>query len=479
MSETPRPEQPLPRRAVVIGGGLAGLLAAAALAPYADRVTVVERDALPTGAEPRAFLPQGHHAHLLWSGGAGAIEDLVPGFTDRMLAAGARRIPLTAGMVALSPGGWYRRRRPTHHLIAGTRELLDQVVRERVRALGNVRILERTRVLGLTGDAGRVTGIRVQPHGAAAKTLPGDLVVDAAGRGTRTPQWLRELGLPEIHEELVDSGLVYASRMYRAPAGTEDFPVVNIQPVARDPRPGKTAVIMPVEGGRWLVTLAGTRGGEPTGDSEAFAAFARTARHPVVAELIEYAEPLSEVSTFGNTANRRRYYEKSRVWPEGYVVVGDAVASFNPVYGHGMSVAAQGARALGRELAEGGLRAPGLARRTQRAVARPVSVAWELATGQDIFYPEAVGKRPGAADKLLARYVDRLVRTATADFAVATALTEVMTLSAPLTTLVRPGILLRALRGPRLAPLTGPPLTERELHFMRPTEAGMAETAGA
>ncbi|WP_330333560.1 FAD-dependent monooxygenase [Streptomyces sp. NBC_00536] len=463
---------PTRREAVVIGGGLAGMLAAAALAPYADRVTVIERDTLPRTPGSRAFLPQAQHAHMLWSGGADAIEALLPGFSDRLLAAGAHRIPLTSGMVALSPGGWYRRWRPTHHLLAATRDLIDWAVRQEVAELATVRIVEDTRVLGLTGDRDRVTGLRVTTRDGAEEHLAAALVVDAGGRGTRTPQWLRELGVPPVREELVDSGLVYASRLYQAPPGAErGFPVVNVQAVPHDPRPGKGAVIMPVEGGRWLVTLSGTRGGQPTGDSAAFEPFARSVRHPVVAELLRYATPLSGVTTFGHTANRRRYYEKCRIWPEGYVVLGDAVASYNPVYGHGMSVAAQGARALRRSLLEGGgLRAAGLARRTQRAVAAPVSVAWDLATGQDIFYPDAIGKRPGAADKLLSRYVGRLVRTATADFVVATALTEVMTLSAPITTLVRPRVLLHALLGPRMPQLTGPPLTERELGFTRRTD---------
>ncbi|MDJ0382691.1 FAD-dependent oxidoreductase [Streptomyces sp. G-G2] len=462
---------PTRREAVVIGGGLTGMLAAAALAPYADRVTVIERDVLPAGPEPRAFLPQAQHGHMLWSGGAEAIEGLLPGFSERLLAAGAHRIPLTSGMVSFSPGGWYRRWRPTHYLFSATRDLIDWTVRQGVARLANVRVIEDTRVLGLTGACDRVTGLRISGREGTEELLLATLVVDASGRGTRTPRWLRELGLPEVREELVDSGVVYASRLYQAPPGTDRFPVVNIQAAAREPRPGKVATILPVEGDRWLVTLSGTRGGRPTSDSADFEPFARSARHPVVADLLQYAKPLSEVSTFANTANRRRYFEKSRLWPEGFVVLGDAVASFNPVYGHGMSVAAQGARALRRTLlAEGGLRAAGLARRTQRAVAASVSVAWDLATGQDIFYPETVGKRPTLADKALSRYVDRLVLTATADFVVATALTEVMTLSAPISTLVRPRVLLHALRGPTMPQLTGPPLTERELRFTRRTD---------
>ncbi|MEV7419784.1 FAD-dependent monooxygenase [Streptomyces sp. NPDC089919] len=472
MSASPAPAAPSEhRRAVVIGGGLAGMLAAAAIAPYADEVTVVERDVLPATAEPRRYLPQSGHAHMMWSGGVEAMEQLLPGVSGRLLTAGARRIPLTHGMVALSAQGWYRRWRPTHYVFACTRDLLDWAVREQVLALPSVKTLARARVTGLAGDARRVTGVRVRTDDGEERLLDATLVVDASGRSTDAPKWLRSLGLAEVPQEEVDSGVVYASRLYQAPPGTEDFPVVTVQSVARDPRPGRTATLMPVEDGRWLVTLSGTRGAQPSRDTAEFEDFARSARHPVVAELLAHATPLTEVATFGNTANRRRFYEKSRRWPEGLVVVGDAIASFNPIYGHGMSVAAQCARLLRAELAGAGLAGAGLARRVQKAVAGPVTVAWSLATGQDIFYPDTTGRPPRAADHLLARYVDRLMLTATGDFHVATALTDVMTLSAPMTTLVRPRVLWHALLGPRLPQLSGPPLTARERAFMDRTDA--------
>ncbi|MGG8408973.1 NAD(P)/FAD-dependent oxidoreductase [Streptomyces sp. 12297] len=464
-------QRPAHRHAVVIGGGLAGMLAAAALAPHAEQVTVIERDTLPAGPEARVFLPQAPHAHVLWSGGSRALEDLLPGFEDRLLAAGARHIPLTAGMVAFSPRGWYRRWKPTHHLISCTRPLLDWVVRDLVTALPNVRVLEGTRVRGLCGGADRITGVRILRPDGTEDEIPAAFTVEASGRATQAPRWLSELGVPDVLEEVVDSGLVYASRMYQAPAGTEEFPVVTVQAVANSGQPGRSVTMLPVEGGRWLVTLIGTRGAQPTSDPDAFEEYARTVRHPVVAELLAYAKPLSDVTTFANTANRRRYYEKARAWPEGFLVAGDAAAAFNPVYGHGMSVAAQAARALRDCLNGHGLHAPRLARRAQRAVARPVSVAWSLATGQDIFYPGVIGKTPTTGDRLLARYVDRLVHTATGDFLVATALTEVMALSAPLSALVRPRVLWHALRGPRLPQLSGPPLTESELRFMTRTDA--------
>ncbi|MFF1813605.1 NAD(P)/FAD-dependent oxidoreductase [Streptomyces sp. NPDC058251] len=449
------------RRAVVVGGGLAGLLAAAALHEYAD-VTIVERDALPDGPEPRRGLPQARHAHLLWSGGARAMEDLLPGVTDAWLAAGARRVPLPTGLVSLSAQGWLRRWPEMEFMIACSRDLLDSVLRARLAEKRRVTVLQRTELLGLEGSATRVTGVRVRTSGGEERVLEADLVVDTSGRGSRAATWLDALGVPEAPMEEVDSGLAYASRIFRAPVGAEDFPVVNVQPDAAQPVPGQSATLVPIEGGRWLVTLSGTRGGQPTDSADEFAAFARGVRHPIVGELIAGAEPLTDVVLTRSTVNRRRFFEKVKDWPEGLVVIGDAVATYNPVYGHGMSVAAQGAVALRGLVAEHGLTAPGLARRAQRAVSRPVSTAWELATGTDIRYPEAIGKQPSGAQNLLGRYVNRLMLTATGRPLVTQALLTVITLSGPLAALFKPEVALAVLRGPRLPHLTEPPFTHRE-----------------
>ncbi|MDX2821649.1 FAD-dependent monooxygenase [Streptomyces ipomoeae] len=450
-----------PRRAVVLGAGLAGLLAAAALRDHAE-VTVVERDALPEGPEPRKGVPQARHAHLLWSGGARAMEELLPGVTEAWLAAGARRIPLPTGLVSLSAQGWCRRWPEMQFMIACSRDLLESVVRARLLVGPRVTVLERTEVLGLEGDASRVTGVRVRPADGEERVLAADLVVDAAGRGSRGTAWLDALGVPPAPMEEVDSGLVYASRVFRAPAGTEEYPVVNVQPNAAKPVPGQSATLVPIEGGRWLVTLSGTRGGQPTAAAEEFEKFARSLRHPVVGELISRAEPLTDVVVTRSTINRRRFFEKVSDWPEGFVAIGDAVATYNPIYGHGMSVAAQGALLLRERVAAHGITAPGLARRIQRAVAGPVGLAWELATGVDIRYPEAIGKQPNAVQRLFGRYVERLIRTALGRPLVFRAYLGVVTLAEPVSALVRPEVVLAVLRGPVKPPLTEPPLTDQE-----------------
>ncbi|MFE7133793.1 FAD-dependent oxidoreductase [Streptomyces sp. NPDC057638] len=455
-----------PHRAVVVGGGFAGMLAAAACRAFVGEVVVVERDALPGGPQPRRGLPQARHAHMLWEGGAAAIESLVPGVTGRLLDAGARRIPLPTGMVSLSAEGWYRRWPESHYLMACSRDLLDWAIRDLVLRDERIRVVCGTEWLGLTGDARRTDGVRIRSADGSVERLAADLVVDATGRASQGTQWLRELGAGPVREARVDAGVTYASRLYRAPKGAEECPVFTVQADPRMGRPGQIAMIIPIEDQRWLVSLSGTRGGEPTDDESAYLDFAKGVRHPLVGELLAHAEPLSGIALTRSTVNRRRLYERARSLPDGFVAVGDAVAALNPVYGHGLSVAALGALALRTELRRAGVTAPGMSRRAQRAIARPTGVAWGLATGQDVFYPDTRGRAPGPVDRLLRTYVNRLMKTSTGSYAMARALTDVMTLQSGFDRLVRPDVLYAAVRGPRRPQLDGPPLTARERGFL-------------
>ncbi|MFF0381467.1 NAD(P)/FAD-dependent oxidoreductase [Streptomyces sp. NPDC004286] len=450
--------------AVVLGGSLAGLLAARALAATGARVTVVERDALPAGPEPRRGLPQARHVHQLWSGGARALEELLPGARAALSAAGVRRVPMTADMVALSAHGWYRRWPESAFMLPAGRDLLDWVVRERVLADGAVELLDRTEALGPTGTGRAVTGVRVRADGTE-RTLDADLVVDATGRGSRAAHWLAGLGLPEPERREVDSGLAYASRLFRAPEGARDgFPVVNIEPDQQGSRIGHGGALLPIEDGKWLVTLISGRTDEPPSTGAEFLRYAHDGlRHPLLGELLTHAEPLTDVTVTRTTANRRLFYERLPEWPEGFVVLGDALCALNPVYGHGMSVAARSALALrDTVLRRGGLGAPGLARRAQRAVGRTVRTAWDLAIGTDVFYPGATPTGPTVRDRLVAAYVGRLLVTAAGNGRVARRVTDVTSLEAGAEALLAPRMLLAAAVGPLRPPLSGPPLTTRE-----------------
>ncbi|MFJ3923431.1 NAD(P)/FAD-dependent oxidoreductase [Streptomyces sp. NPDC090022] len=472
--DQPRPPRSAVTRAVVLGGGLAGLLTVAAVLGHVDEVVVVERHPFPEGPQPHRGVPQARHGHVLWSGGADAMEALLPGVQERWKAGGAHRIGIPTGMVSYSTQGWYRRwDTATHYLIGASRALLDHGVRAQLLAAPGrgttVRFLEGAEPLRLLGDARRVDGVLLRRSDGTEEVLGAQLVVDATGRGSRAPQWLAGLGIPAVPETVVDAGVTYATRDYRPPAGAEvDFPVVNVQADPRAPHPGRVSTIIPIEGGRWRVCLSATRGAALDADPDAFETAARAARSDLVGEFLARAEPVSEVSVAKNTVNRRRHFERLRRTPDGFVVVGDALAAFNPVYGHGMSVAALGPLALRGVLEKSGdVRSPGFTRRAQKAVAGWADAAWILSAGQDVFFPGATGRRPNAVDRLLSRYVDRLVLTATGDHVVVEALTDVMTLQKKGQRLVRPTVVWHALRGPGMRPPAGPVLTSRERDLLR------------
>ncbi|NEB02451.1 FAD-dependent oxidoreductase [Streptomyces sp. SID13726] len=464
MTESPSPARPV----VVLGGSHTGMLAAAALTGLAGRVVVVERDALPEGPAPRKGLPQARHAHMLWSGGVRAMEELLPGITGTLLAAGARRAPVTTDMVVYSAHGWFRRWPESHHVILAGRDLLDATVRARVLADERVEVLGGTEVLGLVGTADTVTGVRVREADGRERTIEAGTVVDATGRASAAPRWLAELGLPAPEQREVDSGLAYASRLYLAPEQARDgFPVVSVQPDAREPGPGRSGFLLPIEDGRWIVTLNGTRGGEPSAanaSGDDFVRFARKElRHPLIGDLIARAEPLSDVAFTRTTVNRRYFYERTRAWPENFTVLGDALAAYNPVYGHGLAVGAQSALILRDLTRRHGLGAPGLARRVQKAVARPVAAAWDLATGQDVFYTESEQEGPTSRDRLVAAYVSRLMYTATGNGRIARRVTDVTSLERRAEVLLSPTVGLAAVMGPLKPTLSEPPLTAEEL----------------
>ncbi|MFE5719022.1 FAD-dependent oxidoreductase [Streptomyces erythrochromogenes] len=456
-------------RAVVVGAGMAGMLGAAVLAKHGAKVTVLERDVLPAGPEPRKAIPQARHVHVLWTGGITAFEAILPGITQQWVDAGARRISLPTDLVTMTARGWIPRWAEMKFNVACSRDLLDWVVRQRVlKEFPDITVLDRHAVQGLAGTADQVTGVHVADGHRAVRTLDADLVLDCSGRGSRAVQWLGELGVPEAGVVEVDSGLVYASRLFEAPRDTNgnpvtDLPIVNVQSNPSDPVPGRTATIVPIEGGRILGTLSGTYGGQPTSSPDEFVPFAQSLRHSVVGDLMAGLVPVDDtVTVTHSTLNRRRLFEKSPM-PRGFIAVGDSVATFNPLYGQGMTVAAQGLVALDQLLGQHGLTGRVLTRRAQKAIGRRAAVAYELASSQDILYPEATGRKPPFGSGLVNWYVNRLMYTATTEPAAARAFLGVITMSEAPTAWLRPATVATVLRGPRISAVPdGPPITGQE-----------------
>jgi 2-polyprenyl-6-methoxyphenol hydroxylase-like FAD-dependent oxidoreductase len=383
--------------AVVVGAGMAGLLAAQVLAGHFEQVSVVDRDRFPDQPGFRRGVPQSRHLHVLLGRGLECLEQLLPSFEADLGAAGAQVVEGSESLW-LNAAGWSRRYPSPIRLLGASRELIEWQVRTRVTAQANVQVLEGREAIGLLTDASKdaVTGLRLRSRdGRVQQTGPAtnvaaDLVVDASGRQSRAPQWLAALGYPPPTETSINSQLGYASRQYEIPAGFQaDWRMLVIN--AKPPGNARTGALVPIEGGRWMVALVGAGRDYPPTDEAGFLEFARSLRSPLLYQTIKNAKPASPIYSFRNIDNRRRHFERLRRWPERFVVIGDASCTFNPIYGQGMTVAAMTAVALDHILAEHRRRSDidpfGRAKQFQRQVAKSNAGAWTMATTEDLRIP--------------------------------------------------------------------------------------------
>ncbi|MDB4894797.1 MAG: hypothetical protein JWN15_1059 [Firmicutes bacterium] len=441
-------EERLGSHAVVIGGSMAGLLAARVLANRFERVTVIERDELKNEPVVRKGAPQANHAHALMIRGQQIMERLFPGLTQDLIAAGADYSD------SARDSRWYQ-----HGVIKGrfdsglmalsmSRALLEWQVRTHLLRLPNVQLVSGLRVTGLVTDASRtaVTGINVQPvQGGLPETLlAADLVVDASGRGTRTPGWLQELGYGEVPVTELKLDVAYASRIFHWPASRPDWHL-RLQ---FEERPStRICVMLPLEGNRWLVTLQTMFGDACPTDEAGFMAFIRDLSEPDIHEVLSRCEPEGPIMAYRIPSSLRRHYERMARFPEGLMVLGDAACSFNPRYGQGMTTAAMGAEALEQALLEqGNGRLEGLSRRFQQRLAKVIELPWQAGTSEDLAYPEAEGARPVGAG-LINWYMRRMIRLGSRDREAAISFLRVLHLLRPISEVFRPRVLLRVLTG--------------------------------
>ena len=458
MTEAPAPHDPGTGHAVVIGASMAGLLAARVLAGHVDRVTIVERDRLPDGAEQRRGVPQGRQVHALLARGLDVIEGLFPGFGRDLVAAGAVPFRLPGDVLLLTKSGPMDRRAPGWTMLSASRPLIEVTLRRRLVQLPGVTVLDGHEVtaLGASDDGRVVRGVtlrRVDGEGGAS-LADADLVVDASGRGSRAPHWLGDLGYPEPERTQVDSNIAYASRFYRIPEGfSADWRALLL--LARPPENPRTGFLLPIEGGRWILGLMGAAGQHPTTDEAGFAEFTHRLSSPVLADAVTGAEPVSDIHVHRGTANRLAHYERMRRWPERFVVLGDAVCAFNPIYGQGITTAAIAAETLDDCLRTQRRRRPagdleGLARRFQRELARRNADPWMLSTGEDLRYPTTTGMTAGRVLRAQHHYFDRVERAATWDPAVTEVYARTFGMLERPTALFRPRIVAAAIRSGRV-----------------------------
>lgn len=438
---------PLGAHATVIGASIAGLLTARVLSEFFDQVSIFERDQLEDRPAIHKSTPQGNHVHALLYGGEQIMSDFFPGFCGELEHLGA--IPWRAGRDVV----WYRADGKAYSLTGSVREprdlgfgghvmsrgLLEYLLRRRTTALPNIKLEQGVMVDELVHGDGRVSGVRVAREDGP-QTISADLVVDAGGRGSRAPRWLAAMGFAAPDETTIGVDFAYTSTRFKKPQGTG--PVEPMILFGSPPPDVRGAGLFEIEHGVWHVSLAGRFGDYPPTDHAGFLDFAKSLPSPALYQLIKDAEPIADITQHRFPTSILRHYERMTSFPEGFLIIGDAICSFNPVYGQGMTSAGLQARALQSLLRERtgngeGLRA--LAQKYFWSAAEVISTPWTLAANFDFAYSQTRGERPMGMEQG-ARYFLALDALQVQDRHVQTLLVEVFQLMKPLSALWDPPI---------------------------------------
>ena len=426
---------------------MAGLSAARVLADYFEHVTVLERDILPDDACHRSGTPQSKHVHALLGGGQRALGDLFPAFEEDLVTAGA--VPLRVGLdVRIEMPGYdpFPQRDLGWISYSMSRPLIELAVRQRVAQYANIAVHLRCRVQEFEAAPGgmAVTAVKFENGAGRSQSLRADLVVDASGRGNLTLVLLEAIGRAQAQESVIDVDIGYATAIFAIPA---DMSVAwkGVRTLAPAPQRSRGGLMLPLEGNCWILTLGGRHADKPPGDGDGFLAYAQQLRTPTIYNAIKRAERVSEVARFGFPASVWRHFEQIEPFPRGLLPIGDAICRFNPVYGQGMSVAAQEAvllHQLLRKKAEEADPLAGLAPAFFAGASAVIETPWAVAAIPDFSFPETKGQRPPDFERTR-EFGVALTRLAARDPDVHKIMAEVQALVRPRSVLRDPDLLER------------------------------------
>jgi 2-polyprenyl-6-methoxyphenol hydroxylase-like FAD-dependent oxidoreductase len=423
----------LGRRAVVVGGGIGGLSAAGALAGYFEQVDVLERDRLAPYAESRPGTAQDRHTHGLLAGGLKALGEIFPGFERDLVEAGAVPVKVAQDIrYERADVGVLPRRDFGLSILCASRPLIEFVLRRRAMAVANIALRAGCRVTEIVPSRETARGVRFDSESGPSQTLEADLVVDASGRGALTLALLDSLGWerPQVTEIGID--LTYTTAVVQIPADAiPDWKAVMTMPAP--PTVALYAVLVPLEGGRWIVTIA-DRGSIPRLDSwDSFHAALPGLTTPTIYNALRRAEPLEGIRHYGFPASIWKHFERLPRLPRGVLPIADALCRFNPIFGQGMTAAAKQARLLQTMLGEAAAEPDPLAAALAGFMARIESVLqtpWSMSTSADLAFPTTRGERPENFEKGR-QFEAALFRAVVADPVVHRAMIEVGQLLQP------------------------------------------------
>ncbi|ANS31897.1 hypothetical protein R1CP_36455 (plasmid) [Rhodococcus opacus] len=395
--------------AVVVGGSIAGLLAAFGAVEGFDRVTIVERDQLVDGVDPRKGAPQGKQPHACLPIGMKMISEFIPDLRDQLIAAGCPTLDEIRDIPYISSEGWRMRFDSPVESIGFRRPLFETVIRRNLLKLSNVEVRAGS-VVGLVATGGVVTGVRLK----SGEVIECDLTIDATGRASQAPKWMEELGYERPAEMHVRAYMGYSAQLVRLPEGALPD---GARGLAAMPFPGHHTggIIFPEDNGLHMILGVGMMKAYPPGDREALLEYLDAAPTPLLGQIARQSEPVSDVSTYRVSGNQLRLWHQLERRPDGFVVTGDAVAAFNPIYAQGMSQAAQGGIAMRDALRNVAEDPRPLPVRFQEGLAKFTDVAFSMSGMADAFYDGAEIEGMEPPDHAEMEYFTNLEQLATED----------------------------------------------------------------
>jgi 2-polyprenyl-6-methoxyphenol hydroxylase-like FAD-dependent oxidoreductase len=429
---------------IIIGASIAGLLSARALAPYYSKILIVERDRLSVKPATRSGTAQAQHAHILLRRGLLGLENLFPGYTQQLLAAGAVLTNASRDWYNLFPMGAFPNFESNYEFICASRSLIEHTLRNMLLLqYNNISILDNCLVTDVTLSKIQEPKIIVQHDDASPKSMTADLLVDASGRNSHAPAWLQQQGFKPARKSLVKPWLGYATRVYNnitMPTGIKATVIM-----AKDPCMTRGGVLFPIENNQYICTLYGFSKDYPATDESGFIQFASSLRSDIIFNALKQAQPVTEAKAFIKNESTYHHFATEGSWPRGFMVIGDAVCSFNPIYGQGITSTVLAAESLCRFMARGNIESTTWTTQAQRKIGSAYQAAWTISTNEDLRWPQTEGVKSGLLLRTMHRFSNWIGLVASTDQKVAYTYIKVLHMTTTPMALLTPAMLLRIL----------------------------------
>ncbi len=429
--------------ATVVGGSMAGLIAARVLSNHFEKVTIIEKDIVNNEPETRKGQSQTKHIHLLLVQAMNTLSHYFPDLKEELLANGALELDVGNDYNWYSYGGIKKKGKTGITALTMSRPLLEYHVKKGVVSMGNIVIQDNTKVKEIHIKNNVVRALSIEKEGKREE-LKTDFIVDASGRGSKSFKWLKQHGYEIPQESKIKIDITYVTVLFKRKkvALGQKLEVISYSPEA--PKEKLGVVMMPIEDDRWVLTLIGMRGAIPPQNDQELIMFLKKLPIKGIYDIVSETDRLTEFMVYKYPNSVRRHYEKLKNFPGSYIVLGDTISSFNPMYAQGMASSIFQAKildeVLGQITSNDHIFKPYISK-----VTKIIEALWTAGAYEDFKYPETEGKKPIAAN-LVNNYMKTLQKAANNDAELFKEILEVAGFLKPGMKLFRPKILWKVFR---------------------------------